>query len=45
MYKKDIMRNVYNECFKNSEESQGKKRENLIYMEKFLRYQNAETPE
>ncbi len=42
--KKDITRNVYNECFIVSPESKGKKRKNST-MEKFLRYQNTETHE
>ncbi len=32
--------NLYNDCFIVSQEPQGKK---LIYMEKFLRHQNAES--
>ncbi len=42
---KDIKRNVYNECFIVLQEPQGKKTENLMYMEKFVRYQNSETHE
>ncbi len=43
--KKDITRNVYNECFIVSQEPQGKKRKKLLHMEKFHRYQNIETHE
>ncbi len=39
---KQINKNMY---FFDFQESQGKKTQKLIYMEKFLRYQNAETPE
>ncbi len=42
--KKDITKNVCNECFIVTPESQDKKRKN-DYMEKFLRYQNTETHE
>ncbi len=42
---KDIMRNVYNECFIVSQKPQGKKTQKLVNMENFLRYQNAETQE
>ncbi len=34
--KKDIMRNVYNECFIDSQESQGKKRKNSYIWRSFL---------
>ncbi len=43
--KKDITRNVYIECFIVPPESQGKKRKKLVCVEKFPRYQNAETHE
>ncbi len=42
---KNITRNVYNECFIISHEPQGKKRKKLVYIEKFLTYQNAEMHE
>ncbi len=43
--KKDFTRNVYNECFIVSQEPQGKKTQKLVYIMKFLTYQNAETHE
>ncbi len=42
---KDNTRNVYKEYFIVSQEPRTKKTQKLVYMEKFLRYQNAETPE
>ncbi len=36
---------MYNEYFIVSQELRSKKRKKLVYMEKFLRYQNAETHE
>ncbi len=42
---KNITRNVYNECFIISHEPQRKKRKKLVYIEKFLTYQNAEMHE
>ncbi len=36
--------NLYNEYFIVSQEPRNKKRKKLVYIEKFLRYQNVETP-
>ncbi len=41
----DITRKFYNECFIVSQEPEGKKTQKLVYMDKFLRYENGETKE